>query len=67
MRFTKLLWITRQPCEHGSVLYLISASQTKDLTVDARISSRITTGIRVVITFTEIITVLMSHSQFRCV
>jgi hypothetical protein len=38
---------------------------TKVQDVNARISSRITTGIRVVINFTETITVLMSHSQFR--
>ena len=31
----------------------------------ARISSRITTGIRVVMIFTETIAVVMSHSQFR--
>jgi hypothetical protein len=67
MRFTKLLWITRQPCEHGLVLYLISATRLQEPRVVARISSRITTGIRVVTTFTETITVVMSHSQFHYV
>jgi len=67
MRHTQQCAIRKEIVNHQTLVCISNLYQRCKHRLQARISSRITTVIRVVFTIEETIAVLPSHSQFRCI